>query len=92
MHREITSGCSNYTAMLSDFDSDTKPIILLCGWAGAQDRFLRKYAVFLADNGYSTIRSVLPMSALFAPVHLPRRRWATSMLEFARKQSFFPNR
>ena len=94
MHQESVSSCGNYSILKSDSDLEihTTPLIIIGGWAGAQDKVLRKYAEFLADHGYSSIRSVLPLFALFAPIAYPRRQWAIGALDYLREHGMFPSR
>ena len=63
------------------------------GWVGAQrDGSLLKYAEFLAGQGYPTLRSVQPTPVAFAPLDLPRRRWALAMLRCLEGQGLWPQR
>ncbi|KAH7727089.1 Protein T24H10.4 [Aphelenchoides avenae] len=39
-----------------------KPLIVLFGWAGCQDRYLAKYSQFYEEKGYSTVRFTVPIS------------------------------
>jgi len=58
------------------------PLIVILGWAGAQDKSLVKYADLLSIQGYPTVRSVLPLPRLFSPHPAPRRWWAENLLSF----------
>lgn len=63
------------------------------GWVGAQrDGALLKYAEFLAQHGYPSVRSVQPTPVAFAPIALPRRRWALALLAFLQEHSLWPQR
>ena len=63
------------------------------GWVGAQrDGALLKYAEFLAEQGYPTLRSVQPTPVAFAPFDLPRRRWALAMLHCLEELGLWPQR
>ena len=88
--REITRGA--FTALLPSDLHPNAPVVVIGGWAGAQDRALRKYAELMASMGYATVRSVQPTPYIFSPVHLPRRRWALALLEFLRQQGLSPPR
>lgn len=55
---------------------------VLLGWAGASDKALFKYAELVAELGLPSVRSVLPTSALFAPLGGPRRQWALGLLDY----------
>ena len=65
---------------------------VLLGWAGASDRPLAKFAEMLAEEGLISVRGVQPISYLFAPVELWRRRWALALLAFLEEQRLSPPR
>lgn len=90
---EITSG--PFTAMVPDGQyalGPDAPVIVIGGWAGAQDRSLRKYAELVASMGYTSVRSVQPTPNIFSPTERPRRRWALDLLRFMEQQKFLPHR
>jgi hypothetical protein len=81
-----------FTALIPDGIAPNAPVIAIMGWAGAQDRALRKYAEMVASWGLPSIRSVQPAALLFSPIALPRRRWAERLLAFAAAQGLSPPR
>ena len=63
------------------------------GWVGAQrDGALLKYAEYLAEQGYPSVRSVQPTPIAFAPLDLPRRCWALAMLWSLEVAGLWPQR
>ncbi|KAL4451872.1 hypothetical protein ABPG75_007534 [Micractinium tetrahymenae] len=58
------------------------PLVVVLGWYGAQDRHVAKYTSLLEKEGYPSVRGVLPGPAVFSPLPLPRRRFATTLLEY----------
>lgn len=71
-----------FTALLPDGVRSDAPLVVILGWAGAQDRSLRKYAELIASYGLPSVRSVQPTGHIFSPVAWPRRRWAEALLSF----------
>ena len=67
-------------------------LLRLLGWAGAQDRSLRKYADLVASYGLPSVRSVQPTGHIFSPVEWPRRRWAEALLRFITSKHMSPPR
>lgn len=59
------------------------PLIMLCGWAGCQDKYLIKYAERLAELGFPSLRSILPNREGFSPFPWGRRAWAALLLREA---------
>lgn len=41
------------------------PVILLLGWAGCQDKFLKKYSKIYEDKGFIVIRYSAPVANVF---------------------------
>lgn len=65
---------------------------VLLGWAGAADRPLAKFAEMLAGEGLVSVRGIQPVSYLFSPLELWRRRFALSLLAFLERQQLSPPR
>ncbi len=81
--RNLTSTGSKEAAWhLTTLATPRHPMLLqvLMGWAGASDRTLSKFSDVLAEQGLISLRSVQPVSYLFAPTEFFRRRWALSIL------------
>ncbi|KAL4433428.1 hypothetical protein ABPG77_010281 [Micractinium sp. CCAP 211/92] len=77
----------------SEAANDELPVIVLLGWVGAQrDGALLKYADFLAEQGYASVRSVQPTGTAFSPFERPRRSWALALLSFLRARQLWPQR
>lgn len=73
--------------------NDALPVIVLLGWVGAQrDGALLKYADFLAEQGYPSVRSVQPTGTAFSPFERARRSWALALLAYLRSQQLWPQR
>ncbi|KAL4451602.1 hypothetical protein ABPG75_007264 [Micractinium tetrahymenae] len=73
--------------------NDELPVIVLLGWVGAQrDGALLKYADFLAEQGYSSVRSVQPTGTAFSPFERTRRSWALALLSYLQAQQLWPQR
>jgi len=68
------------------------PLVVIGGWSGAKDRFLRKYAELVSSMGFISVRSVQPTWNIFSPVELPRRRWALALLNFLQQKELSPPR
>ena len=81
-----------FTAFIPDGARSDAPLIVLLGWAGAQDRSLRKYADLVASYGLPSVRSVQPTGHIFSPVEWPRRRWAEALLRFITSKHMSPPR
>uniref|UniRef100_A0A0K0EXD6 Transmembrane protein 53 (inferred by orthology to a human protein) n=1 Tax=Strongyloides venezuelensis TaxID=75913 RepID=A0A0K0EXD6_STRVS len=55
---EIVEGDSNIN------NNESNVIICLFGWAGCKDRYLKKYATFYEEAGYSTLRATAPIEKI----------------------------
>ncbi|KAF7997413.1 hypothetical protein HCN44_005984 [Aphidius gifuensis] len=47
------------------FEDNDRPVIVLLGWAGCQDKYLAKYSAIYEDKGYITLRYTAPVKCLF---------------------------
>jgi hypothetical protein len=81
-----------FTALVPSICDPHGPVFLICGWAGSQDRSLRKYAELIASFGFPSVRSSQPTRNIFSPIEYPRRRWAESLLDFTISQNLVPPR
>lgn len=88
--RSSTSG--PFTAVIPEGCAVTTPVVVIGGWAHAQDRHLQKFADLVASYGYPSVRSILPITSIFSPVPWPRRRWAEELIDFLRRQGLSPPR
>jgi hypothetical protein len=78
--------------MPSEHSDRIAPLFLILGWAGSQDRALRKYSDLLASFGFPSIRSSQPTRNIFSPIDYPRRLWAESLLNFTLSQPLVSSR
>ena len=81
-----------FTSLIPTGCDPDVPVFLICGWAGAQDRSLRKYAELIASYGFPSVRSVQPTRNIFSPIESPRRQWTEALLDFTLAQKLAPSR
>jgi Eukaryotic protein of unknown function (DUF829) len=81
-----------FTALVPSNCDPHAPVILILGWAGSQDRSLRKYAELIASFGFPSVRSSQPTRNIFSPIEWPRRQWTEALLDFTLSQNLAPPR
>ncbi|XP_020289324.1 transmembrane protein 53 isoform X2 [Pseudomyrmex gracilis] len=47
------------------YEEDKRPVVILLGWAGCQDRYLAKYSAIYEDKSCITLRYTAPVECLF---------------------------
>ncbi|KAL2739471.1 transmembrane protein 53 isoform X1 [Vespula maculifrons] len=47
------------------YEEDKRPLVVLLGWAGCQDRYLAKYSAIYKEKSCITLRYTAPMECLF---------------------------
>ncbi|XP_057333328.1 transmembrane protein 53 [Microplitis mediator] len=47
------------------YDDNKKPVIVLLGWAGCQDKYLAKYSAIYEEKSFITLRCTAPVEYLF---------------------------
>jgi hypothetical protein len=46
----------------SNNNNDVKPLVILFGWAGAQDRYLAKYTKYYEEKGFASVSYTVPIA------------------------------
>ena len=87
-HLNSTASAGPFTALIPAGCLPDTPVIVIGGWANAQDRHVKKFADLVASYGYPSVRSILPINSIFSPIPWPRRRWAEALVAFLRHQGF----
>ncbi|KAK0098048.1 hypothetical protein PV326_011583 [Microctonus aethiopoides] len=47
------------------YEDDKRPVVILLGWAGCQDKYLAKYSAIYEEKSYITLRYIAPVECLF---------------------------
>lgn len=47
------------------YDGENVPIVMLLGWAGCKEKYLKKYSKIYEDRGLITVRYIAPVEFLF---------------------------
>ncbi|XP_043503069.1 transmembrane protein 53 isoform X1 [Polistes fuscatus] len=60
-----TNGQDHKEEFVFVYEEDKRPLVVLLGWAGCQDRYLAKYSAIYKEKSCITLRYTAPMECLF---------------------------
>lgn len=67
---------------LSESRPEDAPVVVLMGWLGCEDRYLKKYSDVVKGMGYSIVRTICPTSVCMSYSSAPTAAYAEDVLDF----------
>ncbi|KAL6257192.1 hypothetical protein P5V15_012121 [Pogonomyrmex californicus] len=61
----LTAGQDQREEFVFVYEEDKRPVVILLGWAGCQDRYLAKYSAIYEEKSCITLRYTAPVECLF---------------------------